>query len=596
MLSENKQHKLGSDRLWKRIALVSGIFAILISVLLLANYLQYKKADPINTTTISGLITRLSDNPADSTLRAEIRTLDLLTRKAYFTSQWQIKTGGYFMLIMVALFVISLQVIDYRKKINPVLSSDPADILFDQRRKARFWIVATGGLLLVTAAISAILSSNELEAKFINIASGELTSEEAQIQTLNIETTPESPAQDSYSPSVVQETTVSTPSTEQPAIVSADNFPNFRGLGGTGIVNKLDIPESWDGPSGNNIVWKTAVPLPGYSSPVIWGEKLFITGANTEKQEVYCYDANNGKLLWTVTVGKGIKRANVSDYTGYAPSTAVTDGSAVYVIFPTGDMAAIDMNGKTVWERDLGLPDNHYGHASSLLMHEDKVIVQYDQATDPRIFAVSAKTGQTVWSTARQVAPSWSSPIIVNTGRRTELIVVAEPYMSAYNPANGQELWKIEAAGGEMGPSPAYANGIAFALNDNAKLSAIKLGAQPSVLWEDHEFLSDIPSPVATDKYLFVATSYGMFVCYDALTGEKYWEQNFENNIYASPMLVNDKLYVLNFEGVMHFIKADKTYLSFGSAALGERCLATPAFTNGRIYLRGLENLYCIGK
>jgi outer membrane protein assembly factor BamB len=254
------------------------------------------------------------------------------------------------------------------------------------------------------------------------------------------------------------------------------------------------------------------------------------------------------------------------------------------------------MNGKTVWERDLGLPDNHYGHASSLLMHEDKVIVQYDQATDPRIFAVSAKTGQTVWSTSRQVSPSWSSPIIVNTGRRTEIIVVAEPYMSSYNPANGQELWKIEAAGGEMGPSPAYANGMAFALNDNAKLSAIKLGAQPSVLWEDHEYLSDIPSPVATDKYLFVATSYGMFVCYDAVTGQKYWEQNYENNIYASPMLVNDRLYVLNFEGVMHIIRADKSYQSLGTAALGERCLATPAFTNGRIYLRGLENLYCIGK
>jgi len=599
MLSGKDKEKYTGDKLWSRIAMISGIFAILISVLLIANYLQYKKADPINTTVLANLIGRLSENPADSTLRNEIRTLDLLTRKAYFTSMWQIRTGGYFLLICAAVFVISLQVIEYRKKIKPELTAGIEDILLTQRRKARIWIATAGGTLLVVAALFAFLGSNDLRNKFNALGNGiveetvvtEVTSDVSQPAATDIQ---EPAAALQQSSGTV--TPAESASTSEKIVPAGDNFAVFRGDGGIGLASKENIPETWDGPSGNNIMWKTAVPLPGYSSPVIWGEKLFLTGANEEKQEVYCYDTRSGKLVWTTAVGKGTKKAEVSDYTGYAPSTAVTNGTAVYVIFPTGDMAAVDMNGKILWEKDLGLPDNHYGHASSLIMLDDKVFVQYDQATNPRVMAVSAVTGETIWTVTRDVMPSWSSPILVNTGRRNELILVADPFIAAYNPSNGQQLWKLEGVTGELGPSPAYANGIVFYLNDNSELMAIKTGPQPSILWRDSEFLSDIPSPVANEKYLFVPTSYGMLVCYDALSGQKYWEQNFENNIYASPMLVNDKIYVLNFEGVMHIVKADKTYQSLGSSAIGERCLSTPAFTNGRIYIRGMENLYCIGK
>lgn len=595
MRSEEKQKQWGSDRLWSRTALVSGIFAILISVLLIANYLQYRKVDPVNMTVMSGLVSRLNDNPADSTLRVQIRSLDLLYRKAYFTSQWQIRTGGYFLLIAVALVVISLQIIEYRKKADPLLSSGQEDIMQSQRRKARVWIVAGGGAMLLVAIVFAIMGSNELGKKFNDIANGVTSAQEVQAQAVNEPSAPAvqetQQAEQNLAPAETTAETISAP-----VASGNDNFPNFRGTGGTGIISKNNVPESWDGPSGKNILWKTAIPLPGHNSPVVWGEKVFLTGANDQKQEIYCFNRNDGKIIWTTGIGKGNKKPTVSDYTGYAPSTAVTDGKAVFAIFPTGDMAAVDMNGKIIWEKDFGVPENHYGHASSLMMFEDKIIVQYDQASNPRVMAVSAKNGQVVWSTSRKVSPSWASPIIVNTGRRNELILVAEPGIASYNPSNGQELWNIEAVGGEVGPSPAYANGIVFALNDNSKLAAVKLGPQPSILWENNEFLADIPSPVATDKYLFVATSYGVLVCYDAVNGTKYWEHSFENNIYSSPMLVNDKLYVLRFDGVMYIIKADKQYQEVGQSALGENCLGTPAYTNGRIFVRGDGNLYCIGK
>jgi len=168
--------------------------------------------------------------------------------------------------------------------------------------------------------------------------------------------------------------------------------------------------------------------------------------------------------------------------------------------------------------------------------------------------------------------------------------------VAGYNPENGKELWQLQCISGEVGPSLAYANGIVFSVSDYSQLSAIKLGNQPTILWSSDEFLSDIPSPVATDKYLFLATSYGALVCYNVLTGEKYWEHDFSSNFYSSPMLVGDKVYLLDKKGVMHIFSADKEYKVIGEPALGEGSVCTPAFTDGRIYLRGFDNLYCIGK
>jgi outer membrane protein assembly factor BamB len=210
--------------------------------------------------------------------------------------------------------------------------------------------------------------------------------------------------------------------------------------------------------------------------------------------------------------------------------------------------------------------------------------------------ALSSKTGDIVWSTDRQVKVSWSSPIIVNTGRDTELLLASDPLVAGYNPENGKELWQLQCISGEVGPSLAFANGIVFSVSDYSQLSAIKLGAQPTILWSSDEFLSDIPSPVANEKYLILATSYGTVVCYDVLNGEKYWEQDFSSNFYSSPMLVGNMVYLLDRKGVMHIFNADKEYKVIGEPALGEASVCTPAFTDGRIYLRGENNLYCIGK
>jgi outer membrane protein assembly factor BamB len=607
MDNEVNKNRWGSDRLWNRIAVVAGVFALLIGVLMISNFIQVKKADPINMTVINTLVERLSTNPADSALRTEIRTLDLLSRKAYFTSQWQIRTGGYILLLFVATMIIALQVVEYRKKITPAVPGPSVDDTMLQNRNTRRWILAGGSAILLTAVVFAILSSHDLAQRLRTESRGESASLKQDIESGNITVTDlaGSTADNvTGTPGTVQETDASEPAETGTApdssspgtssTVNSDNYPNFRGAVGT--ASKRNIPVNWDGVTGTNVLWKTALPLPGHNSPIVWGDKVFATGASTEKQEIYCFDRNNGKILWTVPVGTNTKKPTVSEETGYAAPSAVTDGSGVYAIFATGDIAGVDMNGRKIWEKDLGLPDNHYGHASSLIVADGKIIVQLDQSSSQKILALSTKSGETLWSTDRPVKTSWSSPIVVNSGKRTEIITAAEPFVAAYNPANGQELWKIECISGEVGPSLAYANGIVFAVNDYSKLSAIKLGDQPSILWQNDEYLSDIPSPAATDKYLFLVTSYGTAVCYDAATGQKYWENDFGKSIFASPMIVENKVYLLDITGVMHIFAADKEFRLIGEPRLGEYSACTSAFTNGRIYIKGEENLYCIGE
>jgi len=377
------------------------------------------------------------------------------------------------------------------------------------------------------------------------------------------------------------------------------NFPSFRGPGGNGLAYHKNIPTEWDGASGKNIKWKVSTPLHAYNSPVIWGNKLFLSGADAKQKQVYCYDRNSGKLLWTADIKNvpgSVAAPEVTPDTGHAASSVSTDGTSVFAIFSNGDIIALDMKGKPVWSKNLGVPDNHYGHSSSLVVFEDKLIVQFDHKKAGKIMALSTKTGDEIWSTARKVKVSWASPVVVKNGDRAEVILAADPCVASYDAQTGEELWKLDCITGEVGPSVAYANGIVFALNEYASLVAIKTGDTPEVLWEAYDYLSDVPSPIATDKYLFVVTSYGLVACYDALSGELYWEHEFDNGFYASPILVDDKIYLLDRAGGMHIFKADKEFVSVATSNLGEKSDSTPAFADAHIYIRAGKNLYCIGK
>lgn len=570
--------------------------AILLTILLILNVLQTKRADPLNTKAMNVLLEQLKQTPDDQQLRNEIRALDLLARKAFFTSQWQVKTGGVLLFLSVLIFLASFQYIDYFRKRLPEPPAISEQSFWERRTEIRKWIGWSSLFLLFMAIAFVWIDQPSLEDY---LAHGKI---DPKKQTAN-----QNPASNNPNTTSQKDSLLATSSDSLPVVDSSNssakshgNWPFFRGPGSNGVAHVKNVPTTWDGKSGKNIRWKTEIPLPGYNSPIVWNEKVFLTGANESKREVYCLHVEDGKILWKVAVdnisGSPSQVPKVNHETGFSAPTMATDGKRVYAIFANGDLIALDMEGKKVWAKNIGLPKNHYGHSSSLMCYQENVIIQFDQTGNANVIALSGKTGNEVWRTNRNVRVSWASPVLVNTGNRQELLLAADPSIISYDPSSGKELWKMDAISGEVGPSAAYANGIVFSVNDYSKLAAIQIGNPPTQLWEDDEYLSDVPSPVATSTYLFLSTSYGTLVCYDAKTGTRHWVKEFGTQTYSSPILADGKIYLLNSKGIMHIVKADKTFSSVGEPKLGEGSFCTPAFLNDMILIRGDKFLYCISE
>ena len=621
--------------LWRNIAIVAGTFSFIICMLVLVNYIQINRIDPVNTELINSLVQRLEENPNDNQLREQIREIDLLVRKAYFTNQWQVKAGGYLLLLGVIVTFIALQMFYAGKQKLPEVTESEEENIVLFKEKARKWIGIGGFGLLALTLLIAFLTHKELGSQFTQAALvAKVTPEEKSdvevVEPIKEEEVKEEPVvkeepkkkqdieevkKEAVKPAAavakvnkekVAEEKEKAPSKAAPSNTSYPtkemmaNFPAFRGAGGQGVSYQKNIPTDWDGASGKNVLWKVQVPIHAYNSPVIWGDKLFLSGANASQREVYCYDRNSGKLLWTAKVegiaGSPATSPEVTPDTGHAASTLTTDGKTVFAIFANGDIIALDFNGKQKWAKNLGVPDNHYGHSSSLLIFKDKLIVQFDHKKAAKVMALSTANGDELWSTKRKVRVSWASPVIAQIGGNTEVILAADPCVASYDVNTGKELWKLDCITGEVGPSVAVGEGIVYAMNEYASLVAIKPGENPEILWEAYDYLSDVPSPVISGDNLIIVTSYGAVVCYDAKSGEIRWEQEFDSGFYASPILVDGNVYLLDRDGIMHIFKADKEYKEIAAPALGEKSDMTPAFADGRIYIRGEKNLYCIGK
>lgn len=611
-ISKNDKIKLA-----QRIAWIAAGFTIIMAVLLIANFVQTSLNDPIDNKTIPALVKRLSQSPGDETLKAEIRAFDLMARKAYFTSQWQLRTGTYLMFLGVIISILAVRfVLSAKSKLNEIDSVEKVNEL--DKAVAQKWVIYVGSGLIVLALASGFLSSNSLKKYMVdeNIVVQEEQPAEipapAQTQHATIPVDSAASAGNivvAENPVVTDVPVANAETATVPATAPAGiptltqlkaNYPFFRGAEGIGVASQKNTPTDWDGAGGKNVVWKVKVPKSGYSSPIIWGNQLFVTGADAQARMVYCYDKNTGKLMWEAAAdniqGSPASAPKVTADTGLAAPTMATDGRAVFAIFATGDVIALDMSGKRLWARNLGVPDNHYGHGSSLIIYKDKLLIQYDTNRSGKLLALDTQTGTTAWETARASKVSWSSPILVNTGSRTEVILTTNPNVNGYDPQTGKELWNIACLSGEVGPSAGYADGMAFAANEYAKLVGIKIGGgTPEIVWEADEFLPEVSSPLAVNGLLYIATTYGVFACLDAKTGEKHWEQEYGDAFYSSPIYADGKVYITDMSGKTHIVKATKEYQKIGTPELGEKAVCSPVFADGKVYLRGMNNLYCLG-
>ena len=283
---------------------------------------------------------------------------------------------------------------------------------------------------------------------------------------------------------------------------------------------------------------------------------------------------------------------------GLAAPTATTNGRYVAAIFATGDLVCLNMEGKRIWAKNLGIPQNQYGHASSLISHKNLLFVQYDQAEDSKLLAFDLASGNVVWQ-ARRGAISWSSPILVDNHGRMELILTNCKAVDSYDPATGKLLWNMQGLRGEVAPSAAYSDGVVYVANEYSAAFAIKIGShgsEPKLLWQWADVLPDVASPLANEDYLILPSGYGIVDCLDAKTGKVLWEHEFDKGFYSSPILVNDRVYMIDRSGVMQVFKMNNKFELLGTSAMGETANATPAFVGDRIYIRGETHLFCIGE
>ncbi len=338
----------------------------------------------------------------------------------------------------------------------------------------------------------------------------------------------------------------------------------------------------------------------------MWKDRVFLTGADANKREIYCFDAGNGKMLWSGAVAPiAIGKVNVNDDTGYAAPTMAADGKRVFAMFPNGDVVCYSFDGKQLWGRNLGIPESTYGYASSLATFRSLLIVQYDQGSEEdgksTLLGLQGATGKIVWAAKRPVGGSWCSPIVVRSGDQGMIIAAANPWAMAYDALTGNELWRANLLSGDVAPSPAFANGMAYVCNQGSVLAGIRANGngdvtKSGVAWQASDGLPDITSPATDGDLLFLLTTEGTVTCYDAKDGKKVWEHAFDNTSFrASPVIVGKRVYLLDVDGSMHVIEAGRTFKELGNSPLKEQMHATGAFVGGRIYLRGIKNLYCIG-
>ena len=419
--------------------------------------------------------------------------------------------------------------------------------------------------------------------------------------------------------------------------VAAGNWPQWRGPDGSGISTEKNLPSEWS-PT-KNIKWKTPIEGRSHSSPIVWGNRIFLTtavegaevaGAKAVKHQidgkdfihpdsvgankkhtfkVIALDRDSGKMVWQSTAWEGTPYDDRHRKSSYAASTPATDGKMVYAFFGAEGLYAYDFKGKLVWKAQLGnIGTLGMGAATSPILFDNFVIVQADEenATASFIVALDKKTGKEVWKTPRKIQVSWCTPLLVRTASRTELITSGTENVIAYDPATGKELWRHKGLESNAIPSPVANSEMAYLVAGfPTKITyAIRLGQDgdltgtPNVPWKYEKGTAYVPSPILYGDYLYLTTDRGILTALDAKTGEVKYEGGripIPATFTASPVAYEGKILMTSEDGDTFMIKAGPKHEILGTNSVGEAVYASPAIADGRIFIRGEKNLYCIG-
>ena len=428
------------------------------------------------------------------------------------------------------------------------------------------------------------------------------------------------------------------------ADASADsNWPQFRGPAASGVAAGPAAPTEWDVSAGKNVRWKTPIAGLGYSCPVVWGDRLFVTTAVKEGDDqkvrvglygdiqpveekepfrfnVLCLDRNSGKLLWEQTAHAGVPKVKRHPKSSHANPTPATDGKHLVAFFGSEGLYCYDLDGKLLWKKDLGLLDAgffavkeaQWGFASSPVIHDGKVVVQCDVQNDPFLAVFNLADGAEVWRTKRNDYPTWGTPTVHTAGGVTQVLCNGFNEAAGYDFATGKRLWRIRGGGDIPVPTPVVAHDLVFITNAHGTSSpvyAVKTAARGEITPKQGENGPEgmawfrlrggnyMQTPLALGDLLYCCKDNGVLTCLDARTGKEHYSERIEGGVgyTASPVSDGRHLYFTSEDGQVHVIAPGPTYKRVAVNPLGEVCMATPAVSDGVLFFRTQGHVVAIG-
>jgi outer membrane protein assembly factor BamB len=383
-------------------------------------------------------------------------------------------------------------------------------------------------------------------------------------------------------------------------------WPRWRGPSGQGLAQGSGYPDRWS--TTQNVAWKVAVPGRGNSSPIVWGDRVLVTTADDSgrRLSLLAFLRSDGGKLWEVAVPDGRSDRGSHVKNGHASSTPATDGRRIYVSFGSRGLMAFDMDGRLQWHTDLGALDPYHGPAGSPLLYKDRVILYQDQYGGSFVAAFDVRTGKQLWRTSRSASVGWGTPIAVRVVDHDEIIVNSQQAVTAYDPANGQELWRCGGMSYEVIPTPVVGYGMVFCSSGRAGPTlAIRPGGRGDVTrthvtWSTQRGSPFVPSPLLYQGQLYMVNDMASIATsFDAASGKALWQGRLgvtqREGFSASPVAVDGKVFFTNDDGDTFVLRAGPTFELLHVNSLNERVLASPALVDGRWYFRTERFLYAIG-
>lgn len=446
-------------------------------------------------------------------------------------------------------------------------------------------------------------------------------------------------------PRRITRTSGSRPSVRVNPASTAGSWPSFRGPQASGVAENQNLPDQWNGKTGENILWKTPIPGLAHSSPIVWGDRVFVTSAVSSDPKatfrpglygdgeaskdrshhrwmIYALDRRTGKILWERVAHQGEPREKRHIKATYANSTPATDGRIVVAWFGSHGVHAYDVNGRFLWKVDLGrvdfgaydIPSFEWGSASSPIIWKCLVILQCDTQADSFILALDANTGKTVWKTDRDELPSWGTPTVVTTSDGSQLVANASNFIRGYDPRTGKELWRLGRSSKITAPTPIFDQDmivVASGRGPERPIFVVRASARgdltlpegksssDAIIWSRTGRGSYMPTPLIYKGILYVLANNGLFDAYDLRTGEELYRQRLPligSGYSASPVAADGKIYLSNEDGEILVIASGKTFSLVNTNSVGELLMATPALSDGVMYVRSATSLFAIGR